>query len=108
MANNKNIYECMKQGIVKDVNGNYYPDVLTTNIENLTVTSNYIYHILTERDILRFDLLMYRIYGKPYYDDIILLINNVYKNDLEVGDTLLMPSVFDMDTYFNNSRKVNL
>lgn len=107
MTTVKSVYQCMKQSNIKDVNGNNYPDVLTIGLDNFSYDNSFSYYYLTEQDITRFDLLMYKKYGQPYYDDLVLMLNNKYKNDLVVGEQIILPNKADLDLFFTNNKKVN-
>ena len=48
---NLTIYSCMSSGNVTDVNGNYYPDVLTTNFNNFVPKDYIIYQNIYENQI---------------------------------------------------------
>ena len=100
----KHIYQCMTESTVRDVNGVNYPDVLTLGYYEFN-PKNIIYYSLTDTDIKRFDLLMFRFYGEAQYDDVILAYNHKYKNDLQIGDVLILPYKTDLDNYFRKNRK---
>lgn len=100
-----NIYRCMQESVVTDVNGKAYPDVLTSNINNIPVDSGFEYYELTETDIKRFDLFVSRKYGVPYFDDLLLIYNNKYKHDLQVGDVIVLPVRDNFARFFRENKK---
>ena len=102
----KHIYQCMKESHIKDSTGNNYPDVLTCGISDFNVNSGYLYYTLLETDINRFDLLMNFFYNTTDYDDIILMLNGVYKNDLQVGDIIIIPNLDNINSFFERNKKI--
>lgn len=99
-----NRYNKIKESTIQDTEFNdYYPDIMTFPINrfeiNKNINSNVYY--LSQFNIDRIDLLCNDIYTIPYFDDIILWLNDIYyKNDLIVGQELLFPEYKDIANFF--------
>ena len=52
-------------------------------------------YVVTDSDLMRLDLVAYRVYGDPRYWWIIALVNNIFNplRDLAVGMVLLLPKM---------------
>ena len=72
-----NRYNTCHKSIHKDEFGNHYFDIFTLPLENLKITNVPQEYILTENDIVRFDLLIYRVYGNCSYDELVLYYNKI-------------------------------
>jgi hypothetical protein len=84
----------------------YYPDVLTLDTNNFTFTSSPEEYYLTKSDILRPDILFYNKYGFPDFYDLIIEINGIgYIKDCSPGDTILLPSLTDLENFYAKNRK---
>lgn len=80
---------------------NQYSDILTLPLQKFVYTKAPLIYTLTEIDIERFDVFTFNQYGTCDYDDILLMLNNVYfKHDLEIGQTLIIPDLVDLENFF--------
>ena len=81
----KSKYNLMKNSIVTDDNGNFYPDLATFPINDIIITKKPIEHSLTYNDCLRFFDLSQSYYGQfDFYEDIVLWLNDIeYISDEE-------------------------
>ena len=78
-----------------------FPDVMTFPVNNFVYTEIPTKVVVTENNIIRFDLFVYNFYGVSYYDDLILWLNNIeFKDDLIIGQELLLPIKRDLDRFF--------
>ena len=101
-----NRYDTCKKSIYKDEFGNNYFDIFTFPLENLKITNVPQDYVLNKNDILRFDLLIYNVYGNCSYDELVLYynkINNIY--DVQVGTKIKFPSKRDLDNFYSENIK---
>ena len=85
----------------KTKRGEPYPDLCTFRIEEFRFTARPERYKLLQRDVDRFDILMFRKYKVAAYDDLILWLNNVPSvHFLQAGDELLLPSREDLDRFY--------
>lgn len=90
----------------QDEFGNYYSDPLSFPIKDFEETSEPEEVILSQVDIDRFDLFIYRKYGNVTYENFILWYNNIeYISRLEPGDTVLLPLSTDIENFFRRNIK---
>lgn len=93
-----------RSGVTAD-DGTFYPDLMTLPIQRFRFTSPPTEYYLTQRDIERPDLLMYRIYRVAEFDDIIFWLNGIaYIGDATVGTKILLPSREDLEDFFLENR----
>jgi hypothetical protein len=93
-------YDYMEAGNVCDIDGEEFPDCLTTVYPGFKITEVPLPDVVAEADINKFWLYMYRRYGVPYYDDIYLNINQIpYVGMLEPGSTLFNLKLSDMVSF---------
>ncbi len=82
-------YDYMQPSVVCDVDGEEFPDCLTTVYPGLKITEVPIPDVVSEPEINKFWSFMYKRYGVPYNDDLYLNINQIpYVGMLEPGATL--------------------
>lgn len=80
---------------------NLFPDSMTLQINKFRTNYTPLEYVITQGDVDRFDLLIYRAYGISDYTDIVLWYNNIgFKEDLEVGQTILLPDLKDINTFY--------
>lgn len=101
-----NRYNTCDKSIHKDEFGNNYYDIFTFPIENLKITDVPQEYILTENDIVRFDLLIYRVYGNCSYDELVLYYNKIGSiYNVVPGTKIKLPSKNDLDNFYNGNFK---
>jgi len=91
--NSENMYE-----------NNEYPDILTFPLQKFVYTKTPLIYTLTYQDISRFDVFIFNQYGTCDYDDFILMLNNIYfKEDLAVGDKIILPDLEDIENFYSKN-----
>jgi hypothetical protein len=92
----------MTEGSTQDSeSGDFFPDPLTLNYHAFTMSDAPTAVELTDTQIERFWHTTYEQLGGAYYDDIVLMLNNVgHKNFLSEGDVVLFPSLSDITSSF--------
>lgn len=103
--NNYSRYDFMTEGVTYDeLSESYYPDPLSLNYVNLQITETPTKDVMNDPKIMYFWKNTENHYGSPIYDDIVLTLNGVsHKNFLTSGDTIIYPSLNDIDKSFNKS-----
>lgn len=98
----RNLYLLMRDAETdRDEFNQLYPDVMTLPLDKFRYSEAPLEYTLTEADIERMDLLMNTLYGVPYYDDLILWLNNIfYKDDLFAGDKIIIPVLTDINRFY--------
>lgn len=99
-------YDFMKEGaVVDEATGQAYPDPLSMDYTNLTLTTE------TRRDVMNDDKISTFwheaeiAYGSAIYDDMVLNLNGVmHKNLLEKGDAVYFPTASDIKDSFTIGR----
>ena len=99
-------YDFMKEGVVSDeISKSNYPDPLSLNYLNLTLSENPFSDKMTDSKIIYFWKEVKDIYGTPHYDDMILTLNGIsHKNFLKQGTTIYFPILSDLTNSFNKKR----
>lgn len=93
-------YMTIKESNQINKNGNKYPDIMSFPIESFKFTDTEKEYILSETDIDRFYMVCYKYYGIPYYDDIVLWLNNIDSiHNVSPGRKILLPSKRDLDRF---------
>lgn len=94
-------YDVMKESTTLfDVDGNAYYDPLTFPARKFKATKSVLEYFLTENDIKREDLLMFRAYGVAELDDIIQILNGIaILDDVEPGERILLPDRVDLENF---------
>lgn len=101
-------YDLMQISEQRDsVTGNNWPDVLTIPLDQLEFSSPLTPVKIDQNYQTRFYNLIYDQWGVTYYDDILLYMNGVSIEDvLELGEEILVPSLKDMNSYYNKNKVV--
>lgn len=102
----KSRYDLMKESSQSNGRGENYPEVLSLDISNKTFSSSLTKVRCSQMIKDRFYYLTYKYYGICELDDLLMWINGIsdYRS-LEVGETIYVPSVSDMISYYTE-RKV--
>lgn len=99
----KSRYDYMTASKVLDEDGEEYPDCLTADYTNTKITEIPLPNIIAQGDLEKFWLYMYRLYGVPYYDDLLLNINQIpYIGFLQPGSTLMNLKYSDLIQFNTN------
>lgn len=77
-------------------------DYLYNNISKLTLSYPVEYYRVQENDLMRMDLISYKIYGSIEYWWIIATINGIEDifHDMEVGQVLTIPNKIDIYNFY--------
>lgn len=96
-------YDFMKAGNSQDSKtGAYYPDPLTLNYNNFSMSSIPYQDVMTDEKIRFFWKEAYEVYGASVLDDVVLTLNGVpHKNLLNPGDKILFPSAQDIASSYS-------
>jgi len=91
---------------VLTTNGVQELDFLWNGLSHFVINYNVSYYRVTEVDLLRPDLISYKVYGTIDFWWIILLVNNIDNpfKDLVVGTILQIPDKLDIYEYQKNWR----
>jgi hypothetical protein len=100
-------YDIMEKGAVLDSEDkDPFPDPLSVNWTEFTLTSSPYLKTLQERYIHRPWLLTYQMYGVSQWDDILLTLNNIpYKEQLRAGDDFFIPSQEDINKFVLETKR---
>lgn len=100
-------YDVMKRNInTKDSDGNFYYDALSFPLDKFRVTIPALEYNLSETDISRIDILMFRAYSLSEYDDIVMLLNNIgILDDVESGEEFYLPDRVDIENFLIRNRQ---
>ena len=84
-------------------------DLLTNTINDTLFKRESSFYTVVETDLLRPDLISYKVYSKVVYWWIIMKVNNIEDpfNDLEAGTSLVIPNVLDVEEYQMQNRRKN-
>ena len=97
----KSIFLTIKDSLVADSLGNFYPDLMTFPINRFIYNDSPLKVVITAGDIARFDTFIFKFYNTSDYTDIILWLNNKASvHDLSTGDELLLPTPDDIDKFY--------
>ena len=104
--NMKSRYDLMQMSEQKDsVTGYNWPDPLTIPLDQLEFSSPLTRVEINQNYRDRFYNLVYDQWGITYFDDILLYMNGVSIEDtLEIGEELLIPTLGDMNSYYNKNK----
>ena len=98
-------YDLMQLSTQRSTKDTYFSDIMTFPIRNFKFTDIPDEYYLTQKDIERIDLLMYRVYGSAQYDDIILWLNGISNFfNITAGTKIFLPSRKDIEQFFLNNR----
>lgn len=106
MAKTYSRYDFMKQGVTADsVSGSLYPDPLTLNYNELSLSAIPQKDTLNAQDIIYFWKETEDMYGIASYDDMVLTLNGIpHKNFLNPGHQLYFPLIEDYTKSFSKKR----
>ena len=96
-------YDMMKESeVIDNVDLQKYPDPLSLNYNDFTITSAPYLKRIEERYLNRFWMFVYKFFQRTELDDIILNLNNIpYRGMLEANDELYIPELNDLDNFVN-------
>lgn len=99
-------YDLMKRSeTAVDQEGQPYPDPLSFPLNSFKVRKTPLKYSLTEVDISRIDILMFRAYGTVQYDDMLMWMNNIgILDDVETGQTFYLPERSDLESFVTENR----
>ena len=99
----KSRYDLMKQSNTKDKHGNNYPDPFSFEIGKV-VFENPLHSVqVTQQYVNRPYMLTYDEYGMCQMDDILYWLNGVsFPFDLEIGETLWIPILSDLNKFYSD------
>ena len=90
---------------VVDVDGEEFPDCLTAVYPGMKLTEVPVPCLVSQGDLSKFWIYMFRLYHLTYYDDLLLNINQVpYIGLLQPGSTLMNIKLSDLEGF--NSNKI--
>ena len=103
----KSRYNLMNESLVKDIDNEFYPDVLSMKLENIDdyeiETNNF---MLNEKLVKRPYSIVSTAYNINSLDDLLFWINGIgYTDDLKVGDIVKIPSFFDLEKIYSSQVK---
>lgn len=106
MAKTYSRYDYMTQGVTTDeVSGSLYPDPLSLNYNELSLTALPEKATLSAQDIIFMWREVEDIYGIASYDDMVLTLNGIpHRNFLTPGHQMYFPSLNDIETSFAKGR----
>lgn len=94
-------YQYMSASSVKDENQNNFPDPLSLNYNNISISKKPDIIFANEGDIKYLWRTTNKVYGTPALDDVVLTLNGYpHKNFLKEGDPIIFPSADDIRTSF--------
>lgn len=94
-------YQYMKASSVRDINQNNFPDPLSINYNNISLSKKPEILYIEESDIKYFWMVSNKIYGAPELEDVALSLNGYsHKNFLEEGDPVIFPDKEDIKASF--------
>jgi len=98
----KSRYDFIVPSSVQDeVDNEYYPDILSLNLNALNLEYTPVKKELTDIDIQKFWLTTYKIYKTAEYDDMVLSLNGIpHKNFLKEDMVLYFPAIRDIENSF--------
>ena len=84
------------------INGVNELDHLNTYIGLFTMTYKPLYYRVSEADLMRPDMISYKVYGTVKYWWLIMSVNTIFDpfNDLTVGQRLVLPNVLDILDFY--------
>lgn len=89
------------------VNGIQEYDFLDNNISKFVMTYPVSYYRVTDSDMMRMDLISYKIYGSEDYWWIIAMVNEINDifHDMQVGQLLKIPNILDIYSFYKKYSK---
>jgi hypothetical protein len=101
----KSRYDYMTPSVVQDDDTDFYPDILSLNYDQGTLTKIPTLHKLTVGDLNKFWYYMWTKYGQTDMDDVLLNINGFpYIGILQPGDELYELAPEDLTGYITVKR----
>jgi hypothetical protein len=101
----KSRYALYPESAQRTSSGDTYPDVAALAPMKLRTVKLARDYILKENDCDRFDLLCWRVYGSPFYKDLLMMYNNLGStHELTAGQVIKLPSKVDLDDYFARNK----
>lgn len=87
---------------VETVNNIDELDFLNNSLSRFKMTYNVDYYLVNDTDLMRPDMISYKMYGTVNYWWIICLVNNIFDpfNDLYVGQQLTIPNALDIFEFY--------
>lgn len=99
-------YDVMRTSIVKDTDGQNFPDPISFPANRFYTDDNTIKINISKINIISPYKLMAQIYGEAEYDDILFWLNNVcFIPDLEEGFEIEIPSKFALENFILKNRQ---
>lgn len=97
-------YDLMEFSNQRDSKDRFYPDVMTLPTHKFKYTEPPVEHELTQADIKRFDIRMYKEYEITELDDIVRIVNKKpLIEDLLTGDIILFPTKTNLESFYNTN-----
>lgn len=102
---NLNRYIFMQDSAESDIDGNFYPDICTFNIENFKYTEKPYKEKITQTFAYRLDILINELYSSfNLYDELALWLNDKLSLSKEdIGTIIYMPDKRDLDTFYKEN-----
>ena len=103
----QNRYDLMESQQIED-DFTIWPDCLSINLEDFLNSKPPINVIIYQDNVLRPDLFFNKRMSTNNLEDIVLWLNEIpSRRDLEVGMSLQLPVISDINSYFIKYRKLN-
>jgi hypothetical protein len=82
-------------------------DMLTNTTDVFNNKTDYSFYVIKDYDLLRPDLISFRLYGSLAYWWILMKVNDIEDiwNDLYVGKVLVIPKFSDIEIYYDKNKK---
>ena len=98
-------YDLAKDSGTRSTAGTLYKDICTIPMNKFRYSTAPMEYKLTMIDIRRLDLLVFNLYGIAEFDDLLLWLNDIQDpTTLTVGQTILVPSKTDMESFYYAAR----
>jgi hypothetical protein len=98
-------YDLADDASQKASDDTFYPDIFTIPIKKFRYNNSAKEHKISQVDQNRPDMMMYREYGVPEFDDVVLWINNIgMLNEEAIGNKIYIPAKSDMERFYFNHR----
>jgi len=99
----KNRYDLYSNSIVKDIDGEDWPDPLSIDYDKFEITNPAVYTKITFSGRKRFWLFVYNYYKTSDFFDIILSLNNIeFTEDITEITGVFLPDYDDLLNFVNN------
>ena len=101
----RSLYDLAERSVELAEDGTYYPDICTIPIQKFKYTESPKEYSLTEKDVERPDIFIYKEYGVAELDDILFWINSIENlYDIEENTEILIPSKEDVEDFYYKYR----